>query len=474
MQFHEVGIGFVCVNMNMIRWVGRHGAAASGHQLGDGVEPGVAVLFVDGLEGGAVGGGLDHEGTHLVGHVLDLGLLVAGVLLEGAGPGASAEGLAGKEDRGGRDLGVGVPHHVVLGERDLDSIHAEHVEALLGGDTDAGRVPAGAGLDEAGQEVVGGRGGDLELQPVEDRLLHGEDLVLGVGAVADEDEVADLGGPDLLVLGGDEHGGDPDELEVLPGDPVHVKVPVDDLDRQEEGLGHQTELEVHLHEPVDQDGAHLVVDVGLLVHVVLGGEEVLDGPVVGVDVLDVLCLAQVVVLVLGVDVWERGAHGAEHRGNRGLGVHGNGPSRPRAPPGAGGGVAPGLKDGARAGSRRARGPWCACPLGLQVLGPCHDMAGVGVTGAQGPRDSRDVPLCCCSGAQRPWGHVRDDRLCQGSSLRRHSTQADAVKATVNSSKRESTGSTSTHKSLFWGLGRKSFRIREEVSSAAARSRQWWS
>ena len=394
--FHEVEIGF-CVKY-ITRKVGHEGgaarlsaAAASAHELSDGVEPGVAVLLVDGLEGGAVGGGLDHEGAHLVSHLLELALLVAGVLLESAGPGAGAEGLAGKEDRGGRDLGVGVAHHVVLGKRDLDGVHAEHVEALLGRDPDAALVRAGAGLDEAGQEVVGGRGRDLELKLVKDGLLHGEDLVLGVGAVADEDKVADLGGPDLLVLGGDQHRGDPDELEVLPRDPVHVEVPVDDLDRQEEGLGHQPELEVHLDKPVDQDGTHLVVDVRLLVHVVLGHVAVLDGLVVGVDVLDVLRLTEVVVLVLGVDVRERGAHGAD-RGDGGLRLHGHGTSGSRAPPGTSLGLAPGLKGGAHAGSGLACGPGGPRPL-RQVLVPCHDMAGVGVTGAQRPCDGRDVLLC---------------------------------------------------------------------------------
>jgi len=55
---------------------------------------------------------------------------------------------------------------------------------------------------------------------------------------------------------------------------VHVgaaEVPVDGADGQTECLRQQFELEVHLDEPVDQDAAHLLVDVRLLLHVVAVG-----------------------------------------------------------------------------------------------------------------------------------------------------------------------------------------------------------
>jgi hypothetical protein len=76
-----------------------------------------------------------------------------------------------------------------------------------------------------------------------------------------------LWGPDLLVLGGDEHGRDPHQLQVLARDGVEGQEAVDDVGGEEQRLGGELELEVHLHQPVHQDGAHLVVDVRLPRHV---------------------------------------------------------------------------------------------------------------------------------------------------------------------------------------------------------------
>lgn len=57
-------------------------------------------------------------------------------------------------------------------------------------------------------------------------------------------------------------------LEVLPGDHLLGEEAIDEVVREKEGFGHKLELEVHLNEPVDEDGAHLIVDVRLDEHVV--------------------------------------------------------------------------------------------------------------------------------------------------------------------------------------------------------------
>ena len=96
--------------------------------------------------------------------------------------------------------------------------------------------------------------------------------------------------PDLLVLAGQQHGGDAHQLQVAPGDGHDGQVAVDEVDRQEQGLRHQLELEVHLHQPVHQDGPHLVVNVRLVGHV--GGAHgggALHPVVVAVDAVHILC-----------------------------------------------------------------------------------------------------------------------------------------------------------------------------------------
>lgn len=74
------------------------------------------------------------------------------------------------------------------------------------------------GLEVADEEGVGAGDGDGVGEALEDGLLHVEDFGFGVGAVADVDEVAELGGVDLLVLGSDEEGRDADELELGAAD----------------------------------------------------------------------------------------------------------------------------------------------------------------------------------------------------------------------------------------------------------------
>lgn len=88
-----------------------------------------------------------------------------------------------------------------------------------------------------------GRGkGNLVGKGFEDCLLHLENLALGVGTIADVDEVPELGRVDLLVLGSKEKGGDANELQLGARHSLSVEVPVDDVHGQVEGLRHELEF----------------------------------------------------------------------------------------------------------------------------------------------------------------------------------------------------------------------------------------
>ena len=122
-------------------------------------------------------------------------------------------------------------------------------------------------LEIPDEEGVSTGDGDLVLQGLEDLLFHVDDLVTGVGTVADVDQIAQFRGVDLLVLGGDEEARHADELELGPFHLLPLEVAVDEVDRQVERLRHELELEMDLDQPIDEDGAHPLVDVGLVLHV---------------------------------------------------------------------------------------------------------------------------------------------------------------------------------------------------------------
>mmetsp|Transcript_87477 Transcript_87477/g.225329 ORF Transcript_87477/g.225329 Transcript_87477/m.225329 type:complete len:294 (+) Transcript_87477:666-1547(+) len=105
---------------------------------------------------------------------------------------------------------------------------------------------------------------------------------------------------------------------------------VDDVDRQEECLRAELVLLVDVHEPVDEDGAHLRVDVRLLVHVArLRQEQALLPVHVPVDVRDVLHHVLRVLRVgeVGLDVARRRGRRrgrGQRRGRHRLGAAGHG------------------------------------------------------------------------------------------------------------------------------------------------------
>ena len=122
-------------------------------------------------------------------------------------------------------------------------------------------------LEIPDEEGVSAGDGDLVLQGLEDLLLHVDDLVAGVGTVADVDQIAKFRGVDLLVLGGDEEARHADELELGPFHLLPLEVAIDEVHREVERLRHELELEMDLDQPIDEDGAHPLVDVGLVLHV---------------------------------------------------------------------------------------------------------------------------------------------------------------------------------------------------------------
>ena len=88
----------------------------------------------------------------------------------------------------------------------------------------------------SGEELQRSRHRHLELEGVEHHRLHLQDLPTRISAVGDVDEVADLREVDLLVLGGEEHARDADELEALARDHLLLEKAIDEVDREVERL----------------------------------------------------------------------------------------------------------------------------------------------------------------------------------------------------------------------------------------------
>lgn len=113
---------------------------------------------------------------------------------------------------------------------------------------------------------------EVEVKHVQDVALGLEDLVVRVPSVGHEQEVRHRRAHDLLVLGGDEQGGDADELELDERDDAGGQEAIDDVGREENGLRQQAELGMNLDEPVDEHPAHLPRHLALVRHVVRIGQ----------------------------------------------------------------------------------------------------------------------------------------------------------------------------------------------------------
>ena len=212
------------------------------------------VLLRDGTELGGGGVLLGKDGT---GDGDDHLLAVLGVLEEGGAPRVASHAAAGDEDGGGSELAGEVVEEVVALQGAVEDEAGELDDLLVG----VGR------LEVSDEEGVSAGDGDLVLQSLENLLLHVDDLVAGVGTVADVDQIAQFRGVDLLVLGGDEKARHADELELGSFYLLPLEVSVDEVDREVKRLRHELELEMDLNEPINEDGAHPLVDVGLVLHV---------------------------------------------------------------------------------------------------------------------------------------------------------------------------------------------------------------
>mmetsp|Transcript_49608 Transcript_49608/g.158716 ORF Transcript_49608/g.158716 Transcript_49608/m.158716 type:complete len:371 (-) Transcript_49608:136-1248(-) len=198
------------------------------------------------------------EATHLLGALLEHLLSQLRVLHRRGRPrGLPPQELVAEQHGRRRQVGGGVLHHLVVNERELQEVLCKVAVRLCA------TVHALVALHE-----VHGRGpADLEVQHGEHGDLHLQHLLLGVGLVRDVDKVVDLRGVQLLELRRNQQRRDADELQVPPQSAPPLQEAVDEADGQEEGLGPELVLLVHVHEPVDQDGPHLGVHVRLAVHV---------------------------------------------------------------------------------------------------------------------------------------------------------------------------------------------------------------
>ena len=91
-------------------------------------------------------------------------------------------------------------------------------------------------------------------------------LVSGVRVICDVHEVFQHWRVNFFHLGGDVHTGDPHQLQELARDLNLLEVPIDEVNGEEEGGLLQSEFEVDLDQPVNEDGPHGAVDVLLDVH----------------------------------------------------------------------------------------------------------------------------------------------------------------------------------------------------------------
>lgn len=193
---------------------------------------------------------------------LDVMLGVSGVVSKGSIPLATLEHGTGQVHSRGGDVTRGVLEEAVVEAANLEEVLAEST----------GLNVVVVGLGDTTEEVHGVGVGEVIVESTEDKTFGLEDLGLGEAIIGDVFEVLDVWRKDLLVLGGDEHGGDTDKLKAVELDNLAGKEAVDDVDRKEEGLRQQPKARVNLEQPVNKDATHLPLEFVLAVHVVRVGE----------------------------------------------------------------------------------------------------------------------------------------------------------------------------------------------------------
>lgn len=155
-------------------------------------------------------------------------------------------------------------------------IDARHFHQILGQRPRLDIVSLGLGHPPQKVHRVGVA--QVKFERGQDVFLGREDLFIRVTPIGHEQEVGDGRADDLFVLGGDEETGETDELEFGKRDDSGREESVDEVDSEEEGLGKETELVMHLDEPVCEETPHLPFQMGLLIHVLdVGHAAVLQG-----------------------------------------------------------------------------------------------------------------------------------------------------------------------------------------------------
>jgi len=207
---------------------------------------------------------LDDQLTKLLGTGTDLLLGVLRALGDLVIPDVGKlEDLSSEVDGGGGQMAGGVLDQSVLDLGQFDEVAGHHV----------GLVVAVQELGVSLEEQVGTGEGDVEVQLLEHLSLHLENLLLGVSFVSHVDEISQIRWVDLLILAGGEKRGDSNQLKLLSADLSFLKIAVNEVHCQEQGLVDKLELEMDVDQPVDENRAHFLIDVGLLGHVTGLGKE---------------------------------------------------------------------------------------------------------------------------------------------------------------------------------------------------------
>lgn len=171
-------------------------------------------------------------------------------------PARQTNHLTGEVDSSSSDLRGQILVHLHVQGAQLDQVLAKSV----------GHVVRLTGLAEAAQEVQHGGVGQVEVERVENFSFLLEDFITSVGIVGNEHVVVDLRRVDLLVLGGNKHRSNTNQLELAASNLTDAEVVIQNVAGQEKGFREQIELQVNFSEPINQDTAHLLVDVNLVGH----------------------------------------------------------------------------------------------------------------------------------------------------------------------------------------------------------------
>lgn len=124
-------------------------------------------------------------------------------------------------------------------------------------------------LDVSDKEYIWGRNCQIPFKPLQNGLLHHQNLFPHISIVRYEYEVIHLGGPDLLILGCNEHRAYTNQLKLLSTDSLHGEEPIHHVYGQVKSLGVEFELPMNFNQPIDQNHSHLFIDVGLGINVVV-------------------------------------------------------------------------------------------------------------------------------------------------------------------------------------------------------------